>query len=169
MEDSSIEDRSGGTAGMLERQVVQVFGDGVRVIGLPRSMGEIYGLLFISPRPLALDDLVEKLGISKGSASQGLRALRELGAVREIEVDGSRRAYFEADVELKRLVGGFIREQVRPHLESGQLKVSRLLETAADEPDVEMRRFYDGRIERLEKWMRRGRMVLPVLQKVLGE
>ena len=41
----------------LERQVVEVFVDGVRVLGLPRSIGEIYGLLFISRSPLSLDDL----------------------------------------------------------------------------------------------------------------
>ena len=32
--------------------------DGVKVLGLPRSIGEIYGLLFISRHPLSLDDLV---------------------------------------------------------------------------------------------------------------
>ena len=56
----------------IERQVVSLFADGVRLAGLPRSIGEIYGLLFISAEPLAMDDLVERLNISKGSASQGL-------------------------------------------------------------------------------------------------
>nr|MCU0750087.1 hypothetical protein [Akkermansiaceae bacterium] len=72
----------------LQRQVVDVFVDGVRVLGLPRSIGEIYGLLFISPSPLSLDDLVHRLQISKGSASQGLRMLKSLGAVREAESNG---------------------------------------------------------------------------------
>ncbi len=155
--------------GEIERQVVQVFVDGVKVLGLPRSFGEIYGLIFISPEPLALDDLVERLGMSKGSASQGLRALKNLGAVREISVEGSRRTYYVADIELKRLVGGFIREQVRPHLESGQTKIKRLLDGVGAERDAERREFYTQRIEKLEVWMRRGRMVLPVLQKVLGQ
>jgi DNA-binding transcriptional regulator GbsR (MarR family) len=153
----------------LELQVIQVFVDGVRVLGLPRSLGELYGLLFISPEPLALDDLVARLGISKGSASQGLRALKDLGAVKEIDVEGARRTYFEADVDLKRLVGGFIREQVRPHLESGQLKAARLTTSSLTETDPEKREFYDARIEKLQKWIRRGRRVLPVLQKLLGE
>lgn len=157
------------TPGELERQVVQVFVDGVRVLGLPKSLGEIYGLIFISPEPLSLDDLVEGLGMSKGSASQGLRALKGLGAIREISVEGSRRTYYVADVELKRLVGGFIREQVRPHLESGQAKIARLLEGAGAERDAVRRDFYFQRIEKLQAWMRSGRMVLPVLQKVLGQ
>lgn len=149
--------------------MIQVFVDGVRVLGLPRSLGELYGLLFITPAPLALDDLVARLGISKGSASQGLRALKDLGAVREIDVEGARRTYFEADVDLKRLVGGFIREQVRPHLESGQLKAARLTVESGPETDPEKREFYHERIEKLQKWIRRGRRILPVLQKLLGE
>ena len=56
-----------------DRRIVDLFVDGVRVIGLPKSIGEIYGLLFVSRDPLSLDDLVARLGISKGSASQGLR------------------------------------------------------------------------------------------------
>ncbi len=155
--------------GQIEAQVIQVFVDGVKVLGLPRSIGEIYGLLFISPEPLALDDLVQRLGISKGSASQGLRALKTLGAVREIEIEGSRRSYYSAAIELKRLVGGFIREQVRPHLESGQAKVGNLMQVAAAEPDEAQREFYETRVRQLEYWIGRGRFVLPLLQKVLGQ
>lgn len=155
--------------GVLERQVVDFFVDGVRVLGLPRSIGEIYGLLFISPEPLALDDLVLRLGISKGSASQGLRALKGLGAVREAAVGDERRTYFEPAVELKRLVGGFIREQIRPHLASGKVKIGHLGEAVRVEVDPARKRFLTERLERIEQWMRSGGRVLPVLQKLLGE
>lgn len=153
----------------LELQVVAVFVDGVRVLGLPRSIGEIYGLLFISQTPLALDDLVRRLGISKGSASQGLRLLKSLGAVREAPSSAERRTYYEPAIELKRLVGGFIREQVRPHLESGKTKISRLAETAREIDDPERRKFLGERVERLETWVRSSGKVLPVLQKILGQ
>lgn len=153
----------------VECRVVGVFVDGVRVLGLPRSIGEIYGLLFISETPLSLDDLVSRLRISKGSASQGLRMLKSLGAVREAEGGAERRTYYEPAVELKRLVGGFIREQIRPHLESGKTKISQLATSAAEIDDPERRKFMGERVERLEKWMRSGGRVLPVLQKLLGQ
>jgi DNA-binding transcriptional regulator GbsR (MarR family) len=155
--------------GQLEQQVVDFFVDGVRALGLPRSIGEIYGLLFISQEPLALDDFVLRLGISKGSASQGLRALKSLGAVREAAVGAERRTYFEPAVELKRLVGGFIREQIRPHLESGKVKIGRLAVAARTETNAERRKFLTERLARLEHWMRSGSRVLPVLQKLFGE
>lgn len=152
----------------IERQVVDIFVDGVRVLGLPRSIGEIYGLLFITPSPLSLDDLVVKLGISKGSASQGLRMLKSLGAIREAEGITDRRTHFEPAVELKRLVGGFIREQVRPHIESGRSKIKRL-EEAIPSVGQDKQEFVKERVERLDQWMRRSRQVLPLLQKILGQ
>jgi DNA-binding transcriptional regulator GbsR (MarR family) len=158
-----------GELSALERQVVDVFVDGVKVIGLPKSLGEIYGLLFLSPESLALDDVVKKLGLSKGSASQGLRMLRELGAVKEAEGNGGRRTLYTPDVDLKRLVGGFIREQVRPHLESGKGKVSGLIKATASEEDRELRKFYRARLQKLDAWMGRGRIVLPLIQRMLGE
>ena len=158
-----------GELSALERQVVDVFVDGVKVIGLPKSLGEIYGLLFLSPEPLALDDVVKKLSLSKGSASQGLRMLRELGAVKEAEANGGRRTLYSPDVDLKRLVGGFIREQVRPHLESGKGKVSSLIKATAAEEDKELRKFYRERLQKLDSWMARGRIVLPLIQRMLGE
>lgn len=153
----------------LERQVVDFFVDAVRVLGLPRSIGEIYGLLFISQSALSLDDLVRRLGISKGSASQGLRMLKSLGAVRGVDGGADRRTYYQPAIELKRLAGGFIREQIRPHLESGKTKLNRLAETTREIDDPARRKFLNQRVERLETWMRSGSRVLPVLQKILGQ
>ena len=153
----------------LEQQVIDVFVDGVKVLGMPKSLGEIYGLLFLSQHPLSLDDVVTKLSLSKGSASQGIRMLRELGAVKEANANGGRRTLYQPDVDLKRLVGGFIREQVRPHLESGKGKVNELLKVANQEDDKELKKFYRVRLQKLEAWMSRGRIVLPLLQKLLGE
>jgi len=152
----------------FEAQVIGFFCDGVRMLGLPKSIGEIYGLLYVSQEALSLDDLVSRLGISKGSASQGLRSLRELGAVREVEGEVGRRAYYEPDVELKRLVGGFIKEQVRPHLASGEEKLAKLKSMVREMPGNAKSDFYAGRLERLGRWSKRARILLPIIQKFLG-
>jgi DNA-binding transcriptional regulator GbsR (MarR family) len=155
----------------IEREALAVFVDGVRVLGLPPSIGEIYGLLFISQAPLSLDDLVKRLKISKGSASQGLRTLKSLGAVRETNGNGNgeRRTYYEPAVELKRLVGGFIREQISPHLDSGRHKIKRLGDLANTESDPERRKFLLERTDRLDHWIRNGGRVLPLIQRILGQ
>ncbi len=152
----------------LEQQVIDFFVDGTRVLGLPRSIGEIYGLLFISPSPLSLDDLVARLDISKGSASQGLRTLKTLGAIREAQNHGQRRTYYQPATDLKRLAGGFIKEQIRPHLESGRTKLDRLNASAESITDPGRREFARERIDKLETWVRKSSRILPALQKLLG-
>ena len=127
--------------------------------------------MFISRQPLSLDDLVRRLEISKGSASQGLRMLKSLGAVREADGNGNgeRRTYYEPAVELKRLVGGFIREQIRPHLDSGKTKIGRLAETASQVEDPGSPEIPHRPRGAPRQWMRSGGRVLPVLQKILGQ
>ena len=46
--------------------MIDVFVRAASLIGLPRSIGEIYGLLFYA-QALSFDELVERLQISKGS------------------------------------------------------------------------------------------------------
>lgn len=166
----STPQRTGSTAtGTLDEQMLSYFRDGVRVLGLPKSLGEIYGVLYTSPEPLTMPQLVERLGISKGSASQGLRTLRTLGAVREVDFEDDRKTYYTADAELKKLVGGFIREQIRPHLQSGKEKLGKLHKSVEKIEDPGLRAFYEERTERLERWSGKANLVLPLLQRFLGE
>lgn len=148
----------------LEGMVREFFADTVKVLGLPKSVGEIYGALFISKTPLSLDDLVEQLEISKGSGSQGLKMLRTLGAVSEVEGLEGRKVFYQADVELKSLMGGIIREKIRPHLSSAKEKI-KLMDDCNTNDDTH----YDERIKKLASWRKRAGMLLPILQKVLGK
>lgn len=148
----------------LEGMVREFFADAVKVLGLPKSVGEIYGSLFISKEPLSLDDLVERLGMSKGSGSQGLKMLRTLGAVSEVEGIEGRKVFYEADVELKSLVGGFIREEIRPGLSGAKEKIVRMRECVEGGDE-----HYSERIDKLNSWRKRAGLLLPVLQKILGK
>ena len=164
---SILESAPPSTLSVLEQGVIDLFVNGVRVLGLPKSIGEIYGLLYISPEPLSFDEILNRLQISKGSTSQGLKILRTLGAVRAILVEGSRRDYFVAETELKKLVGGFIRQELTPHLDSGTSRL-KALEThlpSKAEPDA---KFYRDRIGKLGTWHKRTEMLLPLIRKFLS-
>ena len=89
-----------------ETSTIEVFIRAAGLIGLPRSVGEIYGLLFCAESPLTFDDLAERLGISRGSVSQGLKFLRQLGAVKVHYVAGSRKDHYQPELSMKRLVSG---------------------------------------------------------------
>lgn len=64
------------------------------VLGASRSAGQIFAWLLISEEPQSLDDLIEALHISKGSASLGTRLWEQLGLVERVSVRGDRRTYY---------------------------------------------------------------------------
>jgi len=164
-----------GVAGLngFEREVVDVFVRMADVLAVPRSVGEIYGLLFASARPLAFQDIIERLEISKGSASQGLRLLRHNGAIKVVYVSGDRRDHFEPETELRALVSGFLREKVQPHLQSGAARIDSLktlvrLPAGGRVSDPEELRILRNRVEKLGAWEKTARTVLPLISKLIG-
>jgi DNA-binding transcriptional regulator GbsR (MarR family) len=151
----------------IESEVVDLFVQLSRLLGQPPSLGEIYGLLFISPRPLAMDDFMEQLRLSKGSASQGLKFLRNLGAVHPVTVNGDRRVHYQAVAELRKLAGSFLRERVQPYLGNGEQRLDRLA-ALADKLPPGQREHASRRIALLRSWSRNSRRVLPLVLKVLS-
>ncbi len=152
--------------GPLVAESVDFFVSFAQVFGFPKSIGQIYGLLFVSADPLAMDDIVSRLGISKGSASQGLALLRSLGAVTPRSIPDDRREHFQADLNVSRIVTHFFENRLQPRFEHGEQRLAAMLELAranASDEEGEAVATVLNRIEALEKWQRRGRSVVPMI------
>ncbi|MEO6054796.1 MAG: transcriptional regulator [Chthoniobacterales bacterium] len=151
----------------LQEEIIGIFIEIAQMLSLPRSLGEIYGMLFLSPEPLTLDDLVKWLGISKGSASQGLRQLKTLGAVRPQYKTGDRREHFSVELELRKIASGFLKEHVEPHLQNTARRLESLdsqLGVTTDHLDYD---FLRDRVDRLEGWHRASQEILPLMSTFL--
>jgi DNA-binding transcriptional regulator GbsR (MarR family) len=144
-----------------ERELVEWFVDFTALMSLPASVGQIYGLLYLSGRPLPFDNFVERLGISKGSASQGLKFLRGLGAVRVVNIADDRREFYEAEISPTRLVAGFLREKVQPRLKASDERLARLKKALQEMDQVDP--LLAERVHRLHVWNQRARQFLPVV------
>ena len=73
--------------------------------GINPTMAQIHPLLFISEEPMAMDDIIDRLGISRGNASMNLRDLIDWvgrDAVRFFLVLRQPNAEFTFDVDLAR-------------------------------------------------------------------
>jgi DNA-binding transcriptional regulator GbsR (MarR family) len=152
----------------VEVEVIHLFVQFSRALGQPRSVAEIYGLLFASAAPLTMDDLIARLNLSKGSASQGLKYLQDLGAVRTVYVAGERRTHYEAVAELRNLAGRFLRQQILTHFEDSESRLDRIA-VAAQKLSGEQRRHVNARVKMLRSWEKNGRRVLPFVLKMLGK
>lgn len=151
----------------MESEVIALFVRMADVLNLPRSVGELYGVLFISSSPLCLDDCRIRLNISKGSTSQGLKILRSFGAIRTIYIPGDRKDYYVAETSLRKMASGFASEQIQPHVASGEERLVRIRELLALRDADEQAELSD-KIDLLENWQRRAGKTLPLILKLIG-
>ncbi len=152
-----------------EVAVVDLFLNAVQSVGLPKSLGQIYGLLFCRDHPLAMDEVMNLLSISKGSASQGLRSLRQLGAVSSVYAGGDRKERFVAEIRLRKLVSGFLKEQAEPHMEKGVFRLENLRKLLDDEGDDVSKERGVRREEILSGWHRQMTRLLPWVKMIVGK
>ncbi|MEY3775479.1 MAG: hypothetical protein RLZZ129_2259 [Verrucomicrobiota bacterium] len=141
-----------------------------QLFGLPRSVGQIYGILFASPRPLSFTDVVQHLGISKGSASQGLRALWDVRAILLTASIDDRRDRYVPETELRKLIAGFLRGSIMSHLQEGTVRLEefKVCHAAALASEGAEGRLLLDRLGKLQTWQRKGKAVLPLISKLLG-
>src|SRR5437868_3956304 len=64
--------------------------------GISPTMARIHGLLYITGAALSMDDIMERLGISRGNVSMNLSKLVEWGLVRRVHKRGDRRDYYQS-------------------------------------------------------------------------
>jgi DNA-binding transcriptional regulator GbsR (MarR family) len=80
----------------LTQRFVLHFGEMGSRWGINRTVGQIYALLYVSPKPLNADEVGESLGFSRSNVSMGLKELQSWNLVRLIHQPNDRREYFQA-------------------------------------------------------------------------
>jgi DNA-binding transcriptional regulator GbsR (MarR family) len=96
-------------------QIKQNFVEGLSQIsrfwGFPRGMGAIFGVLYLSPAPLSLDELVERTGLTKGAISTEVRSLARIGLVHRSTKLGDRKDYYEAEADFYAAIRSILKER----------------------------------------------------------
>ncbi len=79
----------------LAQEVIATFAEQNSVFGLNTLMGRILGLLYISEEAQSLDDMADKLDMSKGPISQVCRRLKDNNLIEKVWVPGDRKDYYK--------------------------------------------------------------------------
>ena len=141
-------------------------------LGQPRSAGQIYGLLFPSPKPLSLDDIAEALAISKTSASAGTRQLQAFNLIRQVWMPGERKDYFEARTNLREVLRSNYHTFIKPRLDQAENDLQRLqsqldADRSAGRLSVEAHATATQRLKSVTETQRQIRELLPIAEKLL--
>jgi DNA-binding transcriptional regulator GbsR (MarR family) len=132
-----------------------------------KSLGQIYGLLFLNREPLSLDDVAKQLNMSKGNASVNLRILESWGAVRPTSVSGSRRDYYEANMNIKQLALKRLTEGFARRIDHAEEAISKLLAKMESGEGQAGEKKSLERIKEVHSMMLEGRKMLGMLPKIL--
>lgn len=73
------------------------------ILGINRFVAQLYALLYLSQKPMSLDEIAHALGASKGNVSINIRELEKWGAVRNIWIKGSRKDFYQVEPNIKKV------------------------------------------------------------------
>ncbi|KJD31520.1 transcriptional regulator [Tamlana nanhaiensis] len=81
--------------------------------GINKAMAQIQALLFISTKPLSMEDIMEELKISRGNTSMNLRQLMDWGIVTKEIIPGERKEFFSTEKDVQELARVVAKERSR--------------------------------------------------------
>jgi DNA-binding transcriptional regulator GbsR (MarR family) len=146
-------------------------------LGFSKVMGQLYGALLLSSHPLSLDDLMERLSISKASVSMNMRTLEHMGMVRQVWVrgKGGRRKYYEAETDFLQIITNILSGREMRDVdraisimgENAEL-ISESMEGMTKE-DRELAELYLERIAQMQAMFRFAQLVITSILARVGE
>jgi len=112
----------------LQREIITTFAEAYQNLGYSSLMGKIVALLLISEEPLSLDEISEKLEMSKGPVSQITRRLKDHQLIERVWVPGDRKDFYRASVDM---FGGAFRNYVSSMKRNKQIAEKFLVDAEA--------------------------------------
>jgi DNA-binding transcriptional regulator GbsR (MarR family) len=110
------------------QRFVEAWGAMGSLWGINRSVARVHALLMASEEPLSLEELADRLQISKGNASMSLRELRTFGVVRQVEVPGDRRDFYVTEPDVWTMFFRILRERKRREFDPALEAIQHLVE-----------------------------------------
>ena len=139
---------------IAQNKFMESIGNLAESFGLNKFTAQLYAVLYLNDKPLSLDELTEKLGASKGNVSLNIRELENWGAVKSVWIKGSRKDYYEAEPDLKRVFANKLKSSLGKRISQVSEMIEEfktIVESANGELTEEEKKIAKNYKERLKK------------------
>jgi DNA-binding transcriptional regulator GbsR (MarR family) len=155
------------TAEDIRNEFIDTSGEMAERYGMTRVAGLLKGLLLLSPEPLSLDDMAERLEVSKASVSTNIRLLERWKAVRRVYHRGDRKNYYELRGDLWEIETEIVTTILKDELAWFAEQLARWKEdlAQAENGDPEGKAFLTKRLEEIDEYMDAASHVLQLLMR----
>ncbi len=96
-----------------ELLAADAIGDVIEHWGFRKALGRVWTVLYLAGEPLPATALVDRLEMSTGAVSMSLNELQEWSVVRKVGRPGERREFFEAEIDLWKMISKVVSERER--------------------------------------------------------
>lgn len=139
---------------LAQDRFIERIGNMCSKFGLNHFIAQLYALLYLNNEPLSLDDLTQRLKVSKGNVSINIRELERWGAVRKIWIKGSRKDFYQAESDVKKVFLSKVKYGIQKRISevSGILEeFNNTVSSASAKLTPEERKIIKGYKDRLKK------------------
>jgi DNA-binding transcriptional regulator GbsR (MarR family) len=116
-------------------QFVETWGHMGSSWGVNNSVARIHGLLIITDRPWCIDEIVERLQISKSNVSTSLKELRSWNVIRKIFQPGDRREYYICEPDAWEMLFNIMRQRKQREFDPILASITESCRQAKDLPN----------------------------------
>lgn len=141
--------------------------------GLNRFVAQLYAVLYLSSKPISLDDIAEKMQVSKGNVSINIRELEKWGAVRNVWVKGSRKDFYEAELDIKKVFSNKLKSSMQRRITEVTDMIDEFNKIVAsaggelNEEEKAVAKIYSDRLKKIEELKSLASSALTLAEKLL--
>lgn len=90
----------------LDKGFVEMYQKAGRAYGMDSLVTKMYGILYLEPEEVSLEDLAKKTGYSLASVSNKVKVLERAGLASRVKKPGSKKVFFFMEKDLMKLIKG---------------------------------------------------------------
>lgn len=151
----------------IQNDFIDTIGEISQYCGFTRVTGLLKGLLLLSREPISLDDMAERLEVSKASVSTNVAILERWKMVRRVFNRGDRKNYYQLRGDLWEIETEIATTLVKDELERFSDNLARwkkdLAEAEGGKP--EDRAFLERRLNEIEEYLDAMKHLLRILTR----
>jgi DNA-binding transcriptional regulator GbsR (MarR family) len=138
----------------IQKQYILHWGEMGTRWGINRTVAQIHALLYLSPKPIAADEIAETLSVARSNVSTSIRELESWGIIRPVHVLGERREHYESLKDVWEMFRIIVEQRKRREVDP----TLQLLRNCLDElrrennPDA----YVQGRLEEMTEFFESG-------------
>lgn len=142
-----------------------------QLLGFPKSIGQIYGLLMLAEKPMSAEDIGTALSVSKATISNSIRQLSNWGVIRQAWIQGDRKDHYEVIEDFRAVIRAGMEDVLKPRIQSSGQRIERIesfleQEKESGEISSEQYKFRKRRMKSMTKYHQTVSKVLPMIERL---